>query len=199
MKTTEALIYQYKKLHKTGADTSDLFVEIKRRTIGIGYDILPKYVYGFHYKEDVFAELDLHLHLGILAFRSNRKVKFNTYIYYWFQKAIFKYISNKTRLIRFPQEHAGKIEENIILRPKKNYNPFINLQARKIDIDLNIQKKTVNKRAQRLSDLEFQVLELYLQGFTFREIRDRLKPNNSFQLIHKIYLEAIEKLKKETR
>ncbi len=195
METTEALIRQYKKLHRLDVDVSDLFDEIKFRVIRIGYKLIPSHVARFHYKEDMLAELDLHLHLAILAYKSSHKTKFTTYVYYWFQKAVFKYMSTKTRLIRFPQEHAGKIAENTITRKRKDYDPFKNLADLKIDTSIDIiDIITVNRRSERLSELEFDILRLHLKGYKFREIKKMLNLNISFQRIHLVYKRAIQKL-----
>ncbi len=196
METTEALCRQYRKLHTQGVDVSDLFDEIKFRVIRIGYNLLPGHIAKFHYKEDILAELDLHLHLAILAYKSSYKTKFSTYAHYWFKKAIYKYLSNKTRLVRFPEAKAGKIEENIVTRKRKDYDPFKNMIDLKINTTIDIiDIITINRKSERLSQLEFDVIKLHLDGFNFREIKNKLKPKNSIQYIHTVFKEAIQKLK----
>ena len=192
METTEALIFKYQKMHKAGKDTSDIFQQMKIRYIKIGYNILPKYVYKFHYKEDVMAEIDMHLHLAIINFDLKRKLKFTTYVFPWMQKAVFKYLSNKTRLIRFPEHKAGKIPENVIVR-RMGKTPMQHPQSfarSKNTIDIIL----INRSAEKLTSLEFDILNLHIEGYNFREIKTKLRLKCSKQYIHSIFKASIKKL-----
>lgn len=129
-------------------------------------------------REDLIQEGMLGLLSAIRKFEPNTGVSFQTYAEQCIRNRLLTAIESASRLKHAPLNDGVSFEYLLCEEPKSlhaNYDDSFSRHPEEEVLAKEREEEILIGKAKRLSRLEREVLEMYLQGVSYKEIADRVK------------------------